>query len=71
MTERQAEKIANLVIGAAVIGAAVYVLKTPSLRHAVWRAARHALIAGIPAWLVAETRNGWAEGASRPRPPAI
>jgi hypothetical protein len=71
MTERQAEKIANLVIGAAAIGAAVYVLKTPALRRIVWRAARHALIAGVPAWLAAEARNGWAEGAHRPRPPAI
>ena len=71
MTERQAEKIANLVIGAAVIGAAIYVLKNPALRRVLWGAARSTLIAGVPAWLVAETRNGWAEGGNSPRQPAI
>ena len=82
MTERQAEKIANLVIGAAAIGAAIYVLRSPALRRAVWGAARNTLIAGVPAWLVAETRNGWAvahgrdshgwaEGANGPPQPAI
>ena len=71
MTQRQAEKIANLVIGAAALGAAVYVLRTPALRRVVWGAARNALVAGVPAWLLAETRSGWAESADRPRPPAI
>ena len=71
MTERQAETIANLVIGAAALGAAIYVLRKPALRRVLWGAARNTLIAGVPAWLVAETRNGWAEGANRPRHPAI
>ena len=71
MTERQAETVANLVIGAAAIGAAIYVLRNPALRRVLWGAARNTLIAGVPAWLVAETRNGWAEGANRSRPPAI
>jgi hypothetical protein len=71
MTERQAETIANLVIGTAALCAAVYVLRTPALRRVVWGAARNALIAGVPAWLLAETRSGWAESAGRPRPPAI
>jgi len=71
MTERQAEKIANLLIGAAAIGAAIYVFRNPALRRVVWGAARNTLIAGVPAWLVAETRNGWAEAASGSRPPGI
>lgn len=60
MTERQAERVANLVIGAAAIGAAIYVLRNPALRRLVWGAARNTLIAGVPAWVVAEARNGWA-----------
>jgi hypothetical protein len=71
MTERQAETVANLVIGAAVLGAAVYVLRTPALRRVVWGAARNSLIAGLPAWLLAETRHGWAGGADRHQPPEI
>ena len=65
MTERQAENIANFAIGAAVLGAAVYVLRTPALRRVVWGAARNALVAGLPAWLLSETRQGWTEGAHR------
>jgi hypothetical protein len=71
MTEQQAEKVANLVIGAVALGAAVYVLRTPALRRVLWGAARNALIAGLPAWLLAETRSGWAGSADRPRLPAI
>jgi hypothetical protein len=71
MTERHAEKIANFVIGAAVLGAAVYVLRTPALRRVVWGAARSGLIAGLPSWLMAETRHGWAGTADSPQPPAI
>ena len=67
MTARQAETIANLVIGTAAIGAAVYVLRTPALRRVVWGAARNALIAGVPAWLLAETRSGWAGSADSSR----
>ena len=48
MTERQAETIANFAIGAAALGAAVYVLRKPALRRLVWGAARNALIAGVP-----------------------
>jgi hypothetical protein len=69
MTERQAETIANLVIGAAAIGAAIYVLRTPALRRVLWGAARNTLIAGLPAWLLAETRNGWVGSTDKPRQP--
>ena len=71
MTERQAETVANLVIGAAVLGAAIYVIRTPALRRVVWGAARNGLVAGLPAWLLTQTRHGWAEGADRQQPPAI
>ena len=57
------------VIGIAALGAAVYVLRTPALRRVVWGAARNALIAGVPAWLLAETRSGWAESAGGPDSP--
>ena len=71
MTERQAENLANLVLGAAAIAAAIYVVRSPSLRRLVWGAARRTLLTGVPAWLLVETRNGWAGAADRPGPPAI
>ena len=63
MTESQAERIANIAIGVAAVGAAVYILKTPALRRLAWGLARTALITGGPAWLVAETRRGWDAGS--------
>jgi hypothetical protein len=64
MTEPQAERLANVMIGLAAIAAAYYVLKTPSLRRMAWRLARTAVTASGPAWLVAETRRGWDAGAA-------
>jgi hypothetical protein len=63
MTQRQAEKIADVLMGVAAVGAAIYVLKTPALRRMLWGVARNALTAAGPAWLMAETRRGWAEGS--------
>jgi hypothetical protein len=71
MTQRQAETVANLLIGAAVVGAAIHVLRTPALRRTVWGLARNALTAAGPAWVAAEARRGWADGADSRRPPGI
>jgi apolipoprotein N-acyltransferase len=69
MTERHAETVANIVIGVAAVGAAVYVLKTPALRRLVWGLARTAFTAVGPAWLMTEARRGWDEGGDgRPQP---
>ena len=71
MTERHAEKVANVLIGAAAVGAAIYVLKTPALRRTLWGFARNALTAAGPAWVMAETRRGWADGADSRQQPGI
>jgi hypothetical protein len=71
MTERQAETVANVVIGVAALGIAVYVLKTPSLRRLAWGLTRNALLAAGPAWLMAETRRGWAESGGERQPRGI
>ena len=68
MTERQAERLANIVLGVAAAGAAFYILKTPSLRRMAWGLARTALTGSGPAWLLAETRRGWDSGTA-PAPP--
>ena len=63
MTEASAEKVANVLIGAAIVGAAYYVVKTPSLRKIAWRLAVAAATGTIPAWLTQEIRNGWEASA--------
>jgi hypothetical protein len=65
MTQANAEKVANVFIGAAVVGAAYYVIRTPQLRRVAWRLTVAALTGTIPAWLTQEIRNGW-EASARP-----
>ena len=60
MTEQQAERTANILIAAAAIGAAIYILRTPSLRRMAWQLAKGAIGTTGPAWLMTETRRGWA-----------
>jgi hypothetical protein len=62
MTEQQAEKIANIVLGAAVLAGAYYVLKDPVLRRAAFRLARIGLSAGA-SWMAAEGQRAWAASA--------
>ena len=59
MTESSAEKVANVAIGIAVVGAAYYVLRTPHLRRFAWRLGFVALTGTIPAWVSREIRDGW------------
>jgi hypothetical protein len=63
MTHANAEKVANVLIGAALAGAAFYVLKTPPLRRIAWRLTIAALTGTIPAWLAQEVRSGWEASA--------
>ena len=59
MTERQAERIANLAIGIALAGALYYMLKTPARRRLAWGLTRNALAGTAPAWLRAEALRAW------------
>lgn len=71
MTEDTARTIANVVLGAAVIGAAYVVVRTPPLRRMAWRLAVTALTGTIPAWLGKEVHQAWVEsGQSHQRPAA-
>jgi hypothetical protein len=64
MTQSSAEKIANIVMGAAAIGAAYYVLKTPRRRRLAWQLTVAAATGTIPAWLTQQIRSSWeASGA--------
>ena len=63
MTQASPEKVANVLICTAMVGAAVYVLKTPPLRRMARRLAVAALTGASPAWLVQEARNGWSASA--------
>jgi hypothetical protein len=61
MTDPTAEKVANVAIAAAVIGAAYIVIRTPQLRQLAWRLAVTAVTVSAPGWLSREVREGWIE----------
>ena len=63
MTESQARKTANIVLGLAAAGAAYYVLRTPPLRRMAFRLAGLALTGTLPAWLSGEVQRAWTETA--------
>jgi hypothetical protein len=67
MNEASAERLANVVIGVAAVGAALVVLRTPSLRRLAWRLAVTAVTVSGPAWFSREIQQRWHESA---RPPA-
>jgi hypothetical protein len=65
MTQASAERVANVAIGIAAVGAAYYVFRTPQRRRLVWRLGIAALTGTIPAWVSREIRDAW-EASGRP-----
>ena len=61
LDEDSARTVANIVVGAAALGAAVVILRTPALRRLAFGLARTALTVTIPAWLSREVREAWAD----------
>ena len=66
MNETSAEKLANVIIGVAAVGATLYVIATPSLRRLAWRMAVTALTGTLPAWVGQEIRHGWRQSGRTP-----
>ena len=65
MTEHTARQVANVALGAAAVGAAVFVLKTPPLRRLVVGLAVTALTTSLPLWLRSEVQQAWSASARR------
>jgi hypothetical protein len=63
MTDDHAQALVDLAVVAIGAVAAVYVLKTPSLRRGVWHALRYGLFSAAPALLWQETTRAWGESA--------
>jgi hypothetical protein len=66
MTEAQARTAANLVIGTAAVGAAYAILRTPSLRRAVWRLTKTWARGPLLVWTATELRRAW-DASGEPR----
>jgi hypothetical protein len=58
--------IARLIVGAAVLGAAWLVARSPRARRLVWQGAKYAAVTGLPAFVAGQVRGAWAESARTP-----
>ena len=66
MNEKQAQTAANLVMAAAALGAAVFVLRSPKLRRMAWQMARQYTTGPLAAWTAGTVRDAW-EASARPQ----
>jgi hypothetical protein len=65
MTEQTAKRIADVALGAAALGAAVFIVRTPRLRRMAIGLAMTALTGAIPTWLAREAQHAWVQSAHR------
>ncbi len=65
MTDPTAQRVANVVLGAAAVGAAIYIARTPSLRRLALGLAVTALTTSLPLWLRQEVQHAWSESGRR------
>lgn len=65
MTEKQARTVANTLMAAAAVGAAVVVLRSPRMRRLAWQMARQYATGPLAVWAAAAVREAWEESASQ------
>ena len=70
MTEQQARTVANVVLAAAAVSAAVVVLRSPKLRRMAWQLARQYAAGPLAAWAAITVRDAWDESSTRAARPA-
>ncbi len=66
MTEDSARGLANVVLGAAALGAAVCIARTPALRRLAIGLAVSAITTSLPLWLRGEVQRAWIDSGGRP-----
>lgn len=64
MTEKTATQVANVVLGAAALGAAYVIFKTPRLRRFALGLAMTGLSSTLPVWLAREVQQAWGDSAT-------
>ena len=65
MTEQQARTTANVIMAAGAVGAAVVVLRSPSLRRLAWKLARQYAGGPLAVFLAATVHDAWEQSGRR------
>lgn len=66
MNEQQARTTANVIMAAAAVGAAVVVLRSPSLRQLAWRLAKQYAGGPLAVFLATTVHDAWEQSGQRP-----
>lgn len=66
MNEQQARTTANVVMAVAAVGAAVIVLRSPSLRRLAWQLARQYAGGPLAVFLASTVHDAWEQSGRRP-----
>jgi hypothetical protein len=66
MTEQQARTTANVIMAAAAVGAAVFVVRSPSLRQLAWRLATRYASGPLAVFLATTVHDAWEQSGRRP-----
>ncbi len=61
---------ANVVMAAAALGAAVFVIRSPKLRRLAWQMARQYATGPLAVWTAGTVRDAWDASAPAPALPA-
>ena len=67
MTEDQARKTANVLLGAAAAAVAVAVLRSPERRRLLWRLAKELAAGPLAVYAATLVRNAWDEAGQAQR----
>ncbi len=70
MNETKARQTANLLMAAAALGAAVFVLRNPKLRRMAWQLARQYASGPLAAVVASSVRTAWDASAPPQAPPS-
>lgn len=62
--------LARVIVGAAVVGAAWVVLRSPPARRLLWRGVKFAAATWLPAFVAGQVREAWAASAPVAAPEA-
>ncbi len=65
MTEHNARRVSNILLGVAGAVAAYFILKNPSSRRIAWRVLKVGLGTTVPGYLLKEAASAWEETGRR------
>jgi hypothetical protein len=71
MTQHTAQKVADIALAVAAVGAAYFIMRRPPLRRLALGLAVSGVTGGLPAWFSHELQRAWSESGQRSSSAAV